>query len=177
MRDEEWRPIPGYEGLYSVSSFGRVRTEARVTIQRNGRHLVVPERIRKTPTNKYGYPEVSLHRNRSMKCWLVHQLVLLAFVGPCPTGPGRIVSCHNDGNPGNPHASNLRWDTQRANVADSVKHGVMPRGEQAPWSRLTQEQVLAIRADARRNSVLAIEYGVDPSHISRIRTRDVWTHI
>ncbi|WP_158261590.1 NUMOD4 domain-containing protein [Mycobacterium sp. ITM-2016-00318] len=44
MNVEEWRPVPGWWG-YSVSSHGRVRSDDRVVVRRNGRSLPVVERI------------------------------------------------------------------------------------------------------------------------------------
>ncbi|HXS32025.1 MAG TPA: HNH endonuclease, partial [Steroidobacteraceae bacterium] len=50
----------------------------------------------------------------------VHCLVLEAFVGPRPQG---LVGCHYDGDVWNNHLSNLRWDTQAANIQDAIRHG------------------------------------------------------
>jgi hypothetical protein len=50
----------------------------------------------------------------------VHILVLEAFRGPRPEGH---AACHNDGDVGNNHLSNLRWDTYSANNLDIVRHG------------------------------------------------------
>ncbi len=50
----------------------------------------------------------------------VHQLVLGAFVGPCPIG----MECrHLDGNPSNNFLSNLRWGTHLENMEDMRRHG------------------------------------------------------
>lgn len=72
---ERWLPIPGYEGLYLVSDLGRVWSEPRNTT-RGG--------LMKLGRHPYGYPQVELNRNGVHKRWGVHQLIMLAFVGPCP---------------------------------------------------------------------------------------------
>ena len=43
MIREEWRPIPGWEGLYSISSRGRVRSEERWVEKRDGKKQPVRE--------------------------------------------------------------------------------------------------------------------------------------
>lgn len=167
---EEWRPAHGYAGLYSVSNMGRVRTEPRTVVRKNGLPQSVPGRILKTPANRSGYQECRL----GGVTWLVHQVVLYAFAGPRPPG---MHGCHNDGDPSNCRLENLRWDTPAGNAADSIKHGATARGERVAHAKLTAVTVLAIRADERSGSTIAADYGVTQSHVSRIKTRDVWTHI
>lgn len=173
---EKWLPVVGYEGLYSVSDLGRVRSEPRIVMRKNGLQQTVHALILRTPPNKCGtgYMECGLNKAGVLKVRLVHQLVLEAFVGPRPAGK---VGCHNDGDSRNSSAANLRWDTMKANGEDSVKHGALPRGENKPNAVLTDSDVLAIRADTRMQKEIAAVYGVDKSHISRIKSRAVWNHI
>lgn len=49
----------------------------------------------------------------------VHHLVLEAFHGPRPTG---LHGCHNNGDPLDNRAGNLRWDTQSGNMRDFHRH-------------------------------------------------------
>jgi len=122
---ERWLPVPGYEGLYEVSSHGGIRSLDRtVPIDVPGRRSYVARRrgrmLRQTPTGS-GYLAVSLSRGPTQtKTWTVHTLVALAFIGPRP--PGHEV-CHNDGNPMNNNLSNLRYDTISGNRRDAVEHG------------------------------------------------------
>jgi hypothetical protein len=53
----------------------------------------------------------------------VHDCVLEAFAGPRPPG---MLGCHDDDDPWNCDASNLRWDTNRANQLDRFKHDFTP---------------------------------------------------
>lgn len=105
---EEWRDVPGYEGLYRVSSQGQV-----YSAHRGGR------RLRLSPRSK-GYRAVVLSRGGVTRTRLVHQLVLEAFIGPRPEG---FVTRHLDGNPANNALDNLRWGTYSENVHDSIEHG------------------------------------------------------
>lgn len=67
-----------------------------------------------------GYLRVSLYNRGKKKIFLVHHLVLLAFVGPRPQG---METRHLDGDPKNNHISNLRYGTSSTNKLDMVRHG------------------------------------------------------
>lgn len=120
-QDEVWLPVVGYEGRYEVSSHGRVRSLDRVLIRGNNIRQPMRGRVLK-PWGKGGegdrpHQVVTLgHYDRHY----VHVLVLEAFVGPRPDG---CEGCHNDGNPLNNRADNLRWDTASANQRDRLAHG------------------------------------------------------
>lgn len=121
MNEELWLPVWGYEGLYEVSSLGRVRSIDREVehptvgiVHRKGKVLA------QNPLNKDGYLGVGLSRGGTKKKRAVHLLVLESFVGPRPKGK---QACHNDGNNTNNRAENLRWDTPKENVADIKRHG------------------------------------------------------
>lgn len=64
------------------------------------------------------------------KKYLVHHLVLWAFVGRAQVGQ----ECrHVNGLPGDNRLCNLVWDTRAANMADRLKHGyVYPKKERNP---------------------------------------------
>lgn len=164
--EEEWRDIPGMPD-YQVSDRGRMRSLKRQTtgrILQNG--------------HSRGYCQVNLN-GRTMK---VHQLVLTTFVGPKPpNGECR----HLDGDRSNNCLANLRWGTKTENMADAVRHGRlpatrnMPRGEMNPSAKLTAEDVLTIRQQWPRLSVLVLsrQYGVGKSTIQHIVRRETWRHI
>ena len=67
--------------------------------------------------------------------------------------------------------------THQDNMNDKVERGRQPRGETAGVAKLTEVQVIAIRADARPNIEIAADYDVHASHISRIKGRKIWRHI
>ncbi len=118
---EEWRSIPGYEGVYDASDHGRIRSLSRVIYPRAGSPRPICGRIMKLGVGDKGHLIVCLKGALSgRQFFLAHRLVLVTFVGPCPPD---MEGCHNDGNPGNNHLDNLRWDTSTANHYDMVKHG------------------------------------------------------
>ncbi len=120
---EEWRPVAGYEGLYEVSSLGRVRIMGRMTRGKGGSRYFRRSHLKKLATDRGGYLNVHLAKDGHKVTPGVHVVVLEAFVGPRPDG---MVGCHNDGDPSNNRIDNLRWDTREANARDTVTHGKHP---------------------------------------------------
>lgn len=119
--EEQWRPIPDWEGYYSASNLGRVRSEPRVIRNSLGRDWPVPGGIRKARTERQsGYQVVTLARSGGRIHYRVHRLVLTAFCGPRPAG---LEGRHLDGDPSNNALSNLIWGTPRENMRDVVRHG------------------------------------------------------
>lgn len=113
---EEWRDIPGYEGLYQASTAGRIRSLDRDSEQGFRRGVVLSMR----PHPNGGHLQVGLSKQGRNTTFKVHRLVLATFVGPCPEG---MEGCHNNGDVNDNSLENLRWDTRLANIHDSIRHG------------------------------------------------------
>ena len=77
---EEWRPVPGWEGVYEVSSHGRVNSLERVIRTRNGRTLHVTARAMTVSEGWDNYWFVMLRAGARRKWERVHRLVFAAFV-------------------------------------------------------------------------------------------------
>lgn len=131
-RSERWLPIPGYEGLYEVSDQGRVKSvERRVPfVNRWGEEITrrVPGKIRSTTVHPHGgHLYLTLHRKgERRRQFFVHNLVLLAFVGPRPDGMPETR--HLDGDPTNNYLENLRYGTSVENSDDQRMHGTHRNG-------------------------------------------------
>lgn len=120
---EEWRDIPGYEGMYQVSNLGQVRSIGRIIAgERNGTayRRFFPGRTLKATPDKQGYLTVSLSRENRKKYAKIHALVLHVFVGNRPEDHD---SCHNNGDPADNRLVNLRYGTKVENMADKKTHG------------------------------------------------------
>lgn len=109
---EAWRPVPGYEGLYEVSSRGRVKSLPRNTTRGGIMKL--------QHGNAQGYHSVGLYKCDVRTVHYVHYLVLLAFVGPRPDG---LEVRHLDGDDLNNVLANLAYGTSGENKADMLRHG------------------------------------------------------
>lgn len=166
MMQELWRPVVGWEGLYEVSSLGRVKCLPR--------KWVPQARIVKVVHSVGKYPQVGLCSPQGNLTRMVHQLVAEAFIGPCPDGQ---EVCHCDGNRANNAVGNLRYDTSANNHADKRLHGTLLIGNTCPASKLTASQVLEIRASDKSASELAADYGVTYGNIYAILRRKSWRHV
>lgn len=119
--EEEWRPIPDYEGIYEVSGHGRVRSVDRYILPgRGGTPRLRRGAMRTLTPGRRGHLYVPLFSAGRVKTMPVHQLVLLAFVGPRLDG---MEGCHNNGVPDDNRVENLRWGTRSENSLDMVRHG------------------------------------------------------
>ena len=105
MIKEYWKPVVGYEGLYMVSNWGRVKS---MNYNHSGK-----ERILKLIPNRYGYLYVNLYKNNIKKKYLVHRLVAEAFID----NPDNLPQVnHRDENKLNNNVDNLEWCTNEYNI-------------------------------------------------------------
>lgn len=108
--NENWLPIPNYEGLYEVSNYGRIKSflsppkSNKVNIPLKEGKIINPS------YDKDKYLRLVLTKNKKSKEFRVHRLVMLAFVGE-----SKLAVDHIDGNKENNHLTNLRYCTNREN--------------------------------------------------------------
>lgn len=97
---ENWKDIKGYEGLYKVSSYGRI-----MTVRKNA--ILCPA---KTISNGL---TVSLSKNGKSETRQVSRLVAAAFI---PNPDNKPCVDHIDGVRFHNFVENLRWCTQTENM-------------------------------------------------------------
>ena len=168
MIEEEWKPVMGYEGLYEVSSYGRVRSFKR---NPTGKLL-------KPCPNSMGRLQLILHNsNKEKKSWMIHRLVADHFICKRPEG---LVCRHLDGNYLNNVVTNLSWGTITENQRDRLGHGTDSRGEKQANLKLTAKDVLDIRWARTFDFTfqeIADYFGISNSHCDSIVKRKTWSHI
>lgn len=106
---EKWKDVLGYEGLYQISSLGRVKRIARKDFAGHS----VPEIILKNMITKDGYPTVDLVKNRKRKHANIHRLVAMNFIDN-PLNLRQVN--HIDEDKSNNSVDNLEWCTPEYNV-------------------------------------------------------------
>lgn len=166
------KTIPGYSN-YLITKDGRIWSKPRVTPhghKRKGRWL----KTNKLPT---GHLSICLYKNRISHRQAIHRLVLVTYVGPCPTG----MECrHLNGKPDDNRLENLKWGTHSENVLDAVKHKthVNNRGSKQGQSKLTEVQVLVIMSaystDKITQEQLAQAFEVSVSTIKSVTQKRNW---
>jgi len=119
MEEEEiWKAISGYEGLYDISSIGRVKSLSRMVY--NGRvYFLAKERILKDPLS-HGYHTVALCEYGVKKTEYVHKLVAITFLNHIPNGRKLDVD-HINGDKTDNRVENLRIVTHRFNNSDGFR--------------------------------------------------------
>lgn len=112
---EIWKPVPQFEGVYSVSNLGRVKSVDRITADGRfvkGKHI-------KPVKRPDGYLQISRYKgNGKMRIELIHRLVAKAFLGEPPKG---YVVDHIDRNRANNNIENLRYIPKPENDSQGGK--------------------------------------------------------
>lgn len=104
MKNEIWKDVLGYEGLYKVSNLGRIKSLY------TGK--VLAKRI-----DTSNYIHVVLYKNKIKKTYRVHRLVAEAFI---PNPKKLPFVNHRDENRQNNIVDNLEWVTHSQNIAYSI---------------------------------------------------------
>lgn len=108
MNKEIWKDIKGYEGLYQISNFGRVKSLPKMAGKSPRK-----EQILKNNLDRYGYYFVALSKYGVRNNKLIHRLVAEAFIN----NPNNYLQInHKDENKLNNCVNNLEWCTTKYNI-------------------------------------------------------------
>lgn len=166
---EIWKPVVGFEGLYEVSSLGRIRSKRGV----------------KSPyENRWGYLQITLYKDGKPYPKKLHRIVAEAFLDN-PSNKREVN--HIDGDKLNNTLDNLEWVTSSENKIHAQRLGLAPkpptkRGEENKCSKLTEDQVKQIRGEYRKGSReygspgLAKKYGVSHRTILYVVSGEYWSN-
>lgn len=111
--DEVWKDIKGYEGIYQISNYGRVKSLERI-IEYIGKNqytqfnmkLKVNEKLIKLSFDKDGYIQAGLATNGKVKTKRVHFLVAQAFI---PNPNKYLCINHKNEDKSDNRVQNLEW--------------------------------------------------------------------
>lgn len=163
------KEIPGHCG-YGADCDGNIYSswhKEHLPIGRGFRYVRGPWQRLKTRFDDDGYLLVNLGSNARGR--RVHRIILLAFIGPQPDGQ---QACHDNGNRADNRVTNLRWDTPKANSADSKRHGNNAVGLRNKAAKLSASDVLEVRrriANQESINSIAKAFSIDRRTISGIR--------
>ncbi len=106
--------------------------------------------------------------------WLT-KLICEDVYGAPPTSLHEGAHSCGNGNKACVARRHLSWKTHAANMGDSVIHGTSNRGERSGLSKLTEDDVRAIRKiGRRRNKAIAAEFDISVNYVSKILDRSRW---
>lgn len=179
IKKETWKDIEGYEGIYQISDFGRVKSLERiVSYEINGRRRsrLQKESIRKQKINRWGYKSVNLNKDASIKTFEIHRLVATHFLN-C-NYDGKQVN-HIDGDKENNVINNLEFVTPRDNIKHAFENGLIPI---RVGRKLNQEKADKIRREKNSNpnishADLSMRYGVSVRTIIDVLNNVSWKNL
>jgi len=127
LEGEIWKDVVGYEGLYQVSSIGRVKS-----LHKN------KEIILKGGMSTSGYPFFSLSKNGDIKYNSTHRFIAIAFLDK--KDEHNYVN-HKNGIKVDNRVENLEWCTQSENLL----HSYATLNRKGAQRKLTDDDVREIR--------------------------------
>lgn len=130
MSKEVWKSVKGFEGLYEISSLGRVKSSYRT------------KKILRPVTQRGGYLQVSLSKNKTVYYRKVHRLVAEAFL---KYDSERFYVNHKDCNKKNNIPSNLEYCTMAENNKHAGDNNLKPIGTNHTNSKFTHNDLKEIR--------------------------------
>lgn len=139
LQHEEWRSVQGYEGIYEVSSFGRVRSYRRGKWGIGGKPKIV--------RSEYGlYYGVTLCKDGRKTVRHIHRIVAETFL-PNPKNLNEVN--HIDGNKHNNAAKNLEWCTHAENMQHAADNYMIKGRQKRVVCEETGEVFVSITAAAK----------------------------
>ena len=143
MAHEEWRDVVGYEGIYQISSIGRVKSLNRL----DNRGRIVHGRMRRVQIDpQNGYPCVQLYKNNKGHKGYIHRLIAEAFL---PNPHGYECVDHINGVRTDSYLGNLRWCSRLQNIRFAIDAGTIRPQDKADFLRSGIAQEAARKANNR----------------------------
>jgi len=173
---EIWKDIKGYESLYQVSNYGRVKRLGKTVERSYHGNIQYKEKILKIKTTNT-YHQIGLTKNKTRKHYLLHRIVCIAFI-PNPNNKPEVN--HINGLKNDNRVENLEWVNASENIKHAFKSGLKSqKGQKNNASKLNNKQVYDIKYIKKNfdQRDLAKEYNVSVSLINYIINNKIWKHI
>lgn len=127
---EQWKAIPGFEGIYEASTCGRIRSaEGKTTHSEkwgvvHWKQRIIKQHYAKRKNGKPVDARVTLWRDKRPHYFLVSRLIAMTW---CDGYADGLTVNHIDGNPRNNSATNLEWVTISENIRKGFEDGLFPQ--------------------------------------------------
>lgn len=181
MENEIWKDVVGYEGLYTVSNIGNIKSLDRFIIIKNEQkdYIRFEKGVSKKLSIHYkGYLTSSLSKEGNIFNTFVHRIVARAFIDN-PENKKEVN--HINGIKTDNRVENLEWVTSKENSKHAWNNNLnKPKnGQQNGNSKLKKEDILVIRNLFLEHSSVQIGklYNVNNTTINRIVNKKTWRHV
>lgn len=155
IENEVWKDVMGYDSLYQVSNFGRIKSLFKKWVRGYRKESFMSPRI-----NKYGYSQVTLQHKKNKKTILVHRIEAFAFI---PNIQNKPIINHINAIRTDNRIENLEWCTSSENIKHCFNMGNKDQcGSKNPYSKkviniITQKEYESIR-EAQLDSGYSYNY-------------------
>ena len=121
---EEWKNVKGFEGLYQISNYGRVKS-----LKYNKSSKI---KIMKVHQDKDGYIQVKLSKEAKQYTFKVHRLVATHFLeNPDLKSEVNHINEIKDDN----KVTNLQWVTPKENSNHGTRNRKISKRQKEAWKR------------------------------------------
>ena len=158
LKNEVWKDIPNYEGIYEASSLGRIRTNINKTSSsakfkiRHWEQRVLKYKSNNENTYKTGY-RVDLWKNGKPKTYLVARLVASAFIRN-ELNNRKLTVNHIDGNRLDNRIENLEWCSLSENILKGFETGLYSTQQLVKITNKKTQQTFILRSMAVANKFI-----------------------
>lgn len=174
---EVWYDIFGFDGLYSVSNFSRVKSLKKRVKRKDGIMIFLGERLVGVHKTKDGYLMARISKDNKASNILIHRAIAMAVI-PNPNSLPEVN--HKDGVKTNNLPLNLEWVSHKNNMLHAAATNLfkdMPRGVSVWCASLSETDVLMIFGSKEPYPKIAKQYGVTVSTVCSIKTGKTWNHV
>lgn len=170
---ERWKDINGYNGVYQISDFGRVKSFFAPINKVYGK-------IKKPMYTATGYQYVGLSKNKISTNHYIQRLVAIHFL-PNPENKLEVNHIGKDENGkiskrDNKYTS-IEWATKSENELHKNENGMGIRGTKHPSAFLTEDNVYYIRDSKYPAKTLSEMFNINVQTVYDIRKFKSWKHL